>query len=187
MNKKIKVYATVAAVVIFFIGFEAGMEYKAYQIRKAVGDAVQGVADIFGGVSAPKKTDGDPSPKNQFRVQSDLTKKVGLEITKKGFYSANFQSQNTFTFEFTNNTGKDVDGVQGTLAFSDLFGNPIQQIKVSYDEGIKAGEVKSYAAGVDYNQFIDKDIKLRDTDLTKLKYDWQVDTIVYSDGTTESE
>jgi len=38
---------------------------------------------------------------------------------------------------------------------------------------------------VDYNQFISSDEKLRSTPLDKLKYDWQVQTIIYADGSKE--
>jgi hypothetical protein len=48
------------------------------------------------------------------------------------------------------------------------------------------GESKLYEAVVDINPFIDGDVKLKNTDLSKLKYSWLVDTIVYADGTTES-
>ncbi len=167
----------VSGLILLVIGFMSGMEYKAYQVRTALRDAFSGFGNIQNGGSVKKN----------IPVSNDLDKKVSMSIESKGFYSASFQDQNTFKLKFTNNTGKDIEGVQGVLSFSDLFGNTIKNVNVSYDEGIKTGESKIYSAGIDYNQFMDSDIKLKSTDLGKLKYEWHVNTIIYTDGTKETE
>ncbi len=166
------------AVLLIGVGFLGGMEYKAYQVRSAIRDA-------FGGFNT--EVDKTSSKKDELPASNDLNKKVNLTVEKKSFASQSFQDANMFTFKFTNNSGKDIEGVQGTINFMDLFGNSIKQVQLSYDEGIKAGESKLYTASVDYNQFMEDDIKLRGTDLSKLKYEWDVDTIVYIDGTKETK
>jgi hypothetical protein len=45
IDSRIKI--ALAVVLIFIIGFFAGMEYKAYQIRSAIGEAVGEMADAF--------------------------------------------------------------------------------------------------------------------------------------------
>jgi hypothetical protein len=167
-------------VLLLVVSFYGGMEYKAYQIRSAMKDVFSGISDVFGGNTEASKNEEKPKASN------DLTKKVGFEITKKGFSSADFSNRITFTFQLTNNTDKNMEGVEGTVSMNDIFGNAIQEVHLSYDEGIKAGETKLYSAGVDYNQFMEKDIKLRGTELSKLKYDWQVSKIVYADGSVET-
>lgn len=143
-------------------------------------DVFSGISNAFGGNTEAAKNEEKPKASN------DLTKKVGFEITKKGFSSSDFSSTIDFTFQLTNNTPKDMGGVEGIISLNDIFGNPIREVHLSYDEGIKAGETKLYSASIDYNKFMDAHIKLRSTDLSKLKYDWQVSKIVYADGSTEA-
>lgn len=170
----------VLVLVLLGVSFYGGMEYKAYQIRSAMQEAFSGISDALNGNTKASEDKGKPKPSN------DLTKKVGLEVIKKGFSSSNYDDSITFTFQLENKTGKDIEGVAGIITFKDIFDNEIQNISLTYDNGIKAGETKLYPASVDYNQFIDRDIKLRGTELEKLKYDWQVTKIVYTDGTVES-
>lgn len=168
----------VIAVVALGIGFLGGMEYKAYQIRSAIGDAF---SDVFG-----EETGESDIQEEKPQASNDLTNKVGFEITNKSFTGSDFLDYNTFTFNFTNNTDKDIEGIKGYVNLNDLFGDRIKRVSFSYDEGIKAGESKLYRASIDYNQFIDEDIKLKQTELAKLKYDWEITTIIYTDGTQES-
>lgn len=175
MNKRQLLQGT-ALIVVLGIGFLGGMEYKAYQIRKAVDEAFSG---IFG-----EKEDKDVREERPI-VSNDLSKKVSMEITKKAFTERGYQEFNEFTLKLTNNTEKDITGVKGTITFMDLFGDTIDGANLSYDEGIKVGESKLYLAGIDYNQFIDESIELRQIDLENLKYEWEVNTIIYADGTTE--
>lgn len=174
-----KVFSTIVGrcvltVIILIVGFLGGMEYKAYQIRSAIGDA-------FSGVFQEKNNE----PERKVSFDNPLAKKVTFEITNKGFISEDFQDSNTFTFKFTNTTNKDIEGVKGTIEFNDLFGDRIKGVSLSYDEGIKAGESKLYRASVDYNQFMEDDVLLRQTELSKLKYKWDINTIVYTDGTQD--
>lgn len=176
---KSKIGKTILILLLLVASFYGGMEYKAYQIRSAMAEVFSGVADALGG-------DTKAEEKEKPKASNDLTKKVSLEIIKKGFSSSNYDDNITFTFQLENKTGKDMEGVEGIVTMKDIFGNVIQTISFSYDDGIKAGETKLYLASVDYNQFMEKDIKLKGTELEKLKYDWQVTQIVYQDGSVES-
>ena len=115
-----------------------------------------------------------------------MTYKIGFSVAEKKFIEGDFSDANTFTFQFINNTDKDIEGVKGVISFNDLFGDQIKRVNISYDEGIKAGETKLYRASLDYNQFMDEDMKLRQTELEKLKYEWEVQTIIYADGNQEN-
>jgi hypothetical protein len=118
-------------------------------------------------------------------------KKVSLEITNKGFHEADimsgdFQSQITMDVKFTNETDKEIKGVEGVLTFYDIFDNQIFATKVSYDDGIPAHASKVWKSVIDYNEFIDEDVKLKDTELQNLKYKWEVNTIIYKDDSKET-
>lgn len=112
--------------------------------------------------------------------------KVSLEVLEKGLKSANYQDFITLKLKFTNNTEKNIKGVQGTIAFFDIFDNQIYAANIPYDEGIPANSSKEWDASVDYNQFMDEHIKLNNTPLDSMSYDWNIDTIVYEDGTKEN-
>lgn len=176
---KSKIGKTILILLLLIASFYGGMEYKAYQIRSTMAEVFSGVSDALSGNT---KSEEKEKPK----ASNDLTKKVSFEIIKKGFSSSNYDDSITFTFQLKNNTEKDMEGVEGIITMMDIFGNTIQNISLSYDEGLKAGEVKLYSASVDYNQFMEKDMKLKGTELEKLKYDWQVTKIVYQDGSIES-
>lgn len=180
--KKEKIKLLIVGVVALGIGFLGGMEYKAYQLRIAVNDAFSGVFEEEGNNKATSAETEEASE----AASNDLTNKIGFEVTEKGFVEYDYQNYITFTFKFTNKTDKDIEGVKGQVTLNDLFGDNIQQLSLSYDEGIAAGESRLYKATVDYNQFIDDDIKLRNTDLSKIKYDLDVGTIIYTDGTQET-
>jgi len=176
--KKEYIKLIIVAVVALGIGFLGGMEYKAYQIRSAVSDAFSGVF----GEDTEKPVQEEKKP----AVVNELTKKVPLIVADKGFIEGDFQDYITFTLQLTNTTNKDIEGMKGTLVFNDLFGDQIQRVNFSYDDGIPAGETKPYRATVDYNQFIDGDVTLRRTDLSKIKTEWDVNTIIYTDGSQET-
>jgi len=117
--------------------------------------------------------------------------KVDIEVIDKGFKKADFmvsefQDKITMTIKFTNKTDKDIRGVEGVITFYDIFDKVIQSTPISYDEGVPKNSSKNWSGAKDYNQFIDSDVKLNNTDLKNLKYEWKVKTIVYADGTKES-
>jgi len=118
--------------------------------------------------------------------QPEKAKEVDLEITKKTFFDGDFQDQIQMDLNFTNKTEKNIRGVQGTLTFYDIFDNEIKTINVSYDQGIPAGQSKTWNSGTSYNQFIDEDKKLKDTELKDLKYKWVVNKVIYDDGSGSS-
>ncbi len=123
-----------------------------------------------------------PAPKK------DLNKNVNVTVENKEFREVGYQSFIVISLKIYNHTDKDIKGVSGMLTFYDIFGNKIKAITVPYDdvEGLPGNAVTDYEAGMDFNQFIDTDVKLRDTDFQNLKYKWVTEKIVYSDGTEET-
>lgn len=178
----------VAVIVSLIIGFYGGMEYKAYQVRKIFNEATKGLSDVFGNISGSSNKPDELTQKDKVvkKPTNSLAKRVELEITKKGFFDGDFQEQITMDLKFTNKTEKDIKGVEGIIAFYDIFDNKIKAINVSYDKGIPKDGNSVFNAGIDYNQFIDENVKLKNTDLKNLKYEWEVKTIIYEDGSKET-
>lgn len=155
--------------------------------------AVIVLAIILGSISGGQKATSTEGLKSGATTQTTSTTstvatgpKVDLEITKKSFSNANYTSIIRMDLKFTNNTDKDVKGVEGMITYYDIFDNKITAVNIAYDEGILKNSSKEYKAAIDFNQFISEDVKLRDTDLKNLKYKWDIKTIIYEDGTKES-
>lgn len=186
MNKK-HIIRAVAVLIIFAIGFFSGMEYKAYQVRSALAEGLKGFTGMMDGKTTINQKTEDPVAANKLREKVDLT------ITSKKFDPANientqYQNYITMGFKFQNKTTKDIRGVQGTIIFYDIFQNEIKRVNIAYDDTpISANTDKSWVASIKYNQFMDSDIKLNNTDLENLKYVWLPEVIIYQDGTTEKE
>lgn len=85
-----------------------------------------------------------------------------------------------------NNTDKDIIALNGIIKISDLFDNPILNITLLYDTGTipAKGEVDINDIGLEVNQFMDSNIKVRDTEFSKLKFTFETKSVAFSDGTT---
>ena len=83
-----------------------------------------------------------------------------------------------------NKGAKDIAGIKGTFEFDDMFGTLLKQLSVSMDDPIKAGQIFSTSNySMDVNQFENADVRLAQTDLSKLKVTFHPDMIVFADGT----
>lgn len=124
----------------------------------------------------------------QAEAKKQLDDAVTVVLVAKGFRQVNpraheFQAHHTYTFGFRNKTDKNILGVKGTARFCDLFGDEIQSITVSYDTPIPAGQSASWSAQSLFNQFVAKQVKLRDTAQDKLQFSFSPEVILFADGT----
>ena len=115
------------------------------------------------------------------KIQEVSKQEVEIVVLDKGFKAGIYGDYITLKIEFKNITDKYIKGVKGAIKFYDIFGDKITNIGISYDKGIPAGETKLWKGVIDYNQFRDSDEKLRATDLENLKYDWEIEKIIYSE------
>lgn len=85
---------------------------------------------------------------------------------------------------YENKTDKDMVGVKGVLRITDIFGDKILNIRWSYDEGIPANSTRvERGSGLRVNQFMDEHMKLWNSDFEKLKATFEVQTVIFKDGT----
>jgi len=148
---------------------------------------IKGFTDFFGGEETEQKTN-----KQGIVLPNRLKEKVDVELVDKDFISSDWErgiydDYITMKLRFINKTNKDIKGVQGKVIFYDIFDNEIYRTKISYDEGIPKNESKVWSGQIEYNQFRDDHRKLRTTELENLKYEWLPDTIIYQDGSEETE
>jgi hypothetical protein len=91
-----------------------------------------------------------------------------------------------FDVAFENHSEKDILGIKGTLVVTDIFGEKIEAINWGFDHGVAAhSRYVETGSGTDVNQFIDRDMKLWNTDEDKLKSHFDVAKILFKDGTSE--
>lgn len=92
-----------------------------------------------------------------------------------------------FDFEVFNQTQKDIKGVSGTLTAKDLFGVDILDIQLDFTGQTIPANGKSVFEDlrIDINEFQDKEVKLYGTNYDDLIFEYEIQSIVYTDGTTE--
>lgn len=88
-----------------------------------------------------------------------------------------------FQLAFENHSDKDIAGFKGIISFKDMFGDTIKNLTLSYDDGVKAKSTAKYEGSTDYNEFMAEDTKLLNTDLDKIKFEFQPSVIMFTDGT----
>lgn len=105
-------------------------------------------------------------------------------INKKNTVQEYNQKFVNFELAFENKSDKDIQGVKGILRITDIFDDTIQNIRWSFDNGVKSKQTfVERGAGLDINQFKDEHMKLWNTDFEKLKSTFEVQTIIFADGT----
>ena len=103
---------------------------------------------------------------------------------EKGFQNADYQNYITIRAVYENKSGKDIRAFKGTIQFNDLFGAEIMPVNISEDNPIQAGEMRREGWTLKYNQFIDKHVKLRNTELDNMKPEWRPSVILFADGSS---
>lgn len=130
--------------------------------------------------------------KEQSSAESMKSQKITVNVIDKqnldiNYNAGRYSPRVEFTFEVYNNTSKDIKGVQGILIIKDLFGVDIMSSGLDFTgQTISAnGSVTVSGMGIDINQFMDDHVKIYTTNYEDLNFEYEVTSIVYSDGTTE--
>lgn len=122
--------------------------------------------------------------------ENDVTVIVtGKSVTPMDSNNWVFYNYVNFVFSITNNTEKDIQGIQGTLTVSDLFGVEIITISCDFTGNtIPAGEtIVVDDLTYECNDFDDADMKLFNENYEDLKFAYTVTQIVFTDGTIKNE
>ncbi len=135
---------------------------------------------------AEAKSLADRVEKERQQKRAEFAKLVSVVVLSKRNIDADYgQKGVVFDVAFENKGDKDIEGVKGVLHIQDIFGDEIMNINWSFDQGIKAGASSvERGSGMDINQFMDRHMKLWNTDFSKMKTSFEVSTIVFADGTS---
>lgn len=117
-----------------------------------------------------------------------LQRVLTVALVDKEFHSADimngdYQDLITFELAFRNNGSKLIRAVKGTLGFKNLLGDMIYSAQFEHSIDVAPGQSISWAGSLDFNQYNDSLVQLRDTSLRNIRIDWQPEEILFSDGT----
>lgn len=117
--------------------------------------------------------------------QAEFAKILTVSVTGKDNHVGEYEEKFvTLTIAYANKSDKDILGVKGVLRLTDIFGDKIENIRWSFDKGIPAKQTTVHSgSGVKINPFTDDDMKLWNTDFSRLKTVFEVKTIIFKDGT----
>lgn len=113
---------------------------------------------------------------------------VTVQLTEKT-ESTDRLSRQFINFVFTakNNTEKSIKGIQGVAVFKDLFGEEILKMNCDFvGNTIEPGaELTISDLSMECNRFMNDHMKLYNTALDDLQFEYQLTSIVFTDGTTK--
>ena len=115
---------------------------------------------------------------------------VTVIVTDKGQRPKNinagqFNDYCTTTFQITNNTDKDIQGIEGRLTIKDLFGKEIMQMGCDFTGQIIPAKqtIINDALVFEVNPYISEHVKFYSTEFKDLIFEYKVSQIVFTDGT----
>lgn len=101
-------------------------------------------------------------------------------------YNGRYSPEVLFDFDIFNKSSKSIKGIQGVLVVYDLFGDEI--IKINCDFTGKSISSKSSTVyndmSIEINEFKDEHVSLYNEEYADLNFEYIVNMIVYTDGTT---
>ncbi|WP_333661092.1 FxLYD domain-containing protein [Chishuiella changwenlii] len=122
------------------------------------------------------------------KLEAEKVKKMNdaltVSITGKGFDEGEWNSSNVIKYAIKNKTNKTIDALKVSFKIYDKLGDEIgdgYQMSIT-DDKIAPNQVYSNESYYDYNQFMDTDIKIRNSKFEDLKFVIKVIKVVYTDG-----
>lgn len=121
-------------------------------------------------------------------VAKQISDILTVALISKKYLPSDYKSGNVhdsiqIDLAFENKGKKDITGVKGKTFFKDIFGDVVKVVNLSYDEGIPAQQSITWNGSLKYNQFDEKDVKLRSVDIGKLGFSFEPEVVIFSDGT----
>lgn len=117
----------------------------------------------------------------QARLQK-LKDAIDVAVINKEFHEGTFTSKLGLTFNFDNNSQKEIKAFTGAVIAYDQFGEEIKRMSFKHQEPVATTTKTTYYW--DVNEYIDGDVALVNADLKDLKFEWQPEAVIFTDGTT---
>lgn len=123
------------------------------------------------------------------KVNDDVTVMFSdMKSLPKDLDNGKYSETVEFEITVTNNLEKDIKGIQGIVNVKDMFDVSIIMIQCDLTDTVKAGEtIVTDSLGMEINQFKDDHMKLYTSDYDDLIFEYKVNKIVFTDGTSKGE
>ena len=158
----------------------AGLNSIGVQPGTTVGAAIDAQKRLLANVAMAKSPRDGAAPSAS---QSDLQEIVHVSLQHKEIVPGNLLPQQRLELVFTNNAAKAIAGVDGNLAFVDMFGNTIESISIQMTESIAVADSTLWTGSRDYNEFVSAHRAVAQLEEGKYTTLFIFKTIVFSDGT----
>ncbi len=138
-----------------------------------------------------KRLAAEAAAKEQRRAE-ELRKALNLSVYDKSFRASDpsagsYEDYIIIKCAYENTSGKDIRAFKGKLRFADLFGSEIFESGLTISDPVGAGQKATWVGTIKYNQFIDQDVRLKNTLLKDMKAEWLPSSIIFADGTKIGE
>lgn len=117
---------------------------------------------------------------------------IEISLVSKRFRDTDFSGSNyiraaiTFELSITNKTGQPIRAFDGILVFSDVLDNEIHSTKFAMTDPVAANATAlKWRGEIDFNQFTNSHIRLRNESLDNIKLAFRPRKVLYADGTTK--
>ncbi len=96
------------------------------------------------------------------------------------------QDQIQFEFRFTSRLDNPVRAFTGVVVLQDLFERDIMRVTLTVEEPLRPGGTVTWEGGIRYNQFTGSHQRLRSIAPSDLVTKFELETVIFQDGTRES-
>ncbi len=115
------------------------------------------------------------------KFNNEIAVKVVSKISKNGNYGTKIIELKAGV---TNNSAKDIKGVQGVLQIKDMFGEDIKGAKLDFTgTTIKPGKTHFETVGFEANPFMTQDMKIFNEKFEDLIFEYTTLKVIFIDGT----
>ena len=117
------------------------------------------------------------------RIDS-MVNSVSVAVFDKGYAEGDFEKYIKISYQCINKSGKDIAGILWRISVMDMFGKEIGRFALEVTDGIKADKTINKDRYYDYSSYDPDNVKIVDTDIKKLKFEYEPQQIIFTDGTS---
>ncbi|MEI6258295.1 MAG: hypothetical protein WCR46_00075 [Deltaproteobacteria bacterium] len=115
---------------------------------------------------------------------------IKAKCLKKTHHEPSFQGTDVkhridFKFRFANSYKKDIRAFAGNLLVKDLFDELVFTISMKVQDPIRANGTYNWEGGIEYNYFIQDQVKLNNLPLKDMKVEFVTKSVIFTDGTKQ--
>jgi hypothetical protein len=124
-------------------------------------------------------------------ANDEKTSSISVSLIRKSFHKANIMAGDAgdridFALNFKSNIDKDLRAFKGAIVIKDLFDEVVLRVTLMQETGLAAGGTSLWEGGIQYNQFLPNHQRLLGLDTNDAGVSFEVENLIYSDGTRES-